>query len=92
MPVEEVDAQRLHSAGPVAAQGARFDEIMLSYVLVLKVSAHRDLSLKSSIADGAVVWQGFRMRSEMFGQMVLAKESENGGYWTCERAKRELNV
>lgn len=76
MPVEEVHAQRLHRARPVAAQGARLDEIMLAYVLVLEMSSHRNLSLKSSVADGAVVWQGFRMRGEVLGQVVLAKEPE----------------
>lgn len=78
MPVEEVHPQRLHCAGSVAAQGASLHEIMLSYVLVLKMSSHRNLSLKSSVADRAVVWQGFRVCGEMFSQVVFAKESVRG--------------
>lgn len=50
---------------------------MLADVLILEVGTHCDLSLKSSIADGAVVWQGLCMRCEMFRQVVLAKESIN---------------
>lgn len=75
MSVEKVHSQRLHRARSVAAQGTRFDEIMLSDVFVLEVCSHRDLSLKPAVANRAVVWQGLCMRCEMFGQVILPEES-----------------
>jgi hypothetical protein len=60
-------------------------------MLVLEVSAHGDLSLKASIADGTVVGQCFGVGGEMLGQVVLAEESllADAALVGCEKGQRE---
>lgn len=55
MTIEEMDAQRFHGAGSIVAQRTRFDEIILADVLILEMGSHRDLPLKATIADRAVI-------------------------------------
>lgn len=44
-------------------------------MFVLEVSSHRDLALESSVANGAMVRQAFRVRRKMFRQMILSEKS-----------------
>jgi hypothetical protein len=64
-----------HSCRTIIAQWTRLDHIVLTDMLVLKMSAHRDLPLETSIAYRAMIRQGFRMRREVLGEMVLPKKS-----------------
>lgn len=44
-------------------------------MLVLEVRSHRNLTLEAAIADGAMVGQRLGVCREVFGQMILAKET-----------------
>lgn len=75
MSIKEVYSETLHSGCTVATQRASFNKVMLSNMFVLEVSTHCDLSLESSVAYRAMVWQAFGVGREMFCQMVLPEES-----------------
>lgn len=75
MSIEEMYPKGLHSARTVAAQWAGFDEIVLTHVLILKVSSHCNLPLKATITDGAVVWQGFCVGGKVLRQVILSEKS-----------------
>lgn len=74
-PIEKVQPKALHSRRTIVTERTRLDHIVLTHVLVLKVSAHRDLSLETSVAYRAMVWQCFRVRRKVFRKVVLSKES-----------------
>lgn len=74
MPVEEVYPQGFHRTGPIAAQWTRLDQVVLTDVLVLEVSSHRDLPLETPIADRTVVRQCFGVRGKVFRQVVFSEE------------------
>lgn len=44
-------------------------------MFVLEVGSHCDLTLESSVTNGAMIRQAFRVRREMLGQVILSKES-----------------
>lgn len=44
-------------------------------MLVLEMCTHRNLSLESSVANRAMIRQAFRVRREMFRQVILSEES-----------------
>lgn len=75
LPIKEVQPKAFHSRCTVIAKRTRFDHIMLTDMLVLKVSTHRDLSLKTTITYRAMVWQSLRMCCKVFRKMVFPKES-----------------
>lgn len=75
LPIKKVQPKAFHSRRAIIAEGARFHHVVLTDVLVLKVSAHRDLSLESSITYRAMVRQSLRMRREVLRKVVLPKES-----------------
>lgn len=64
-----------HSRCTIIAERTRFNHIVLTDMLVLKVSAHSDLSLKTTVTYRAMVWQSLRMCRKVFRKMVLPKES-----------------
>lgn len=74
MPVKEMYPETLHRAGAVVAERARLDQIMLPYVLTLKVGPHGYLPLKAAIANWAMVGQRFGVGREVLGEVVFAEE------------------
>lgn len=69
-----MNPKTLHSGSTVAAEGASFDEVMLSNVFVLEVGAHRNLTLKPSVAYWAMIRQALGVRREMFCQVIFSEK------------------
>lgn len=67
-------SETFHGRRTVAAEGASFNEVMLSDVFVLEVRAHSNLALEPPITYWAMIRQTLGMCCEMFGQVVLPKE------------------
>jgi len=44
-------------------------------MFILKMGSHGNLTLKSTVADGTMIRQSFRMCCKVFCQVVLAKKS-----------------
>jgi len=74
-PIKKVQPKAFHSCRAIVAEWTRLDHVVLANVFVLKVCAHRNLSLETAVTYRAMVWQSFRMRREMLRKMVLPKES-----------------
>lgn len=47
---------------------------MLAHMFILEMGPHRNLPLEAAVADWAVVWQGFRVGREVFGQMIFSEK------------------
>ena len=44
-------------------------------MFILKMGSHGNLTLKSTVADGTMIRQSFRMRRKVFCQVVLTEKS-----------------
>lgn len=59
LPIKEVQPKAFHGRRTIIAERTRFNHIVLTDMLVLKVSAHCNLSLETSVTYRAMVWQSF---------------------------------
>lgn len=72
--VEEMNTKTFHRASSITAQRTGFNHVVLSDMLVLKMSSHGNLSLKSPITNWAMVRQSFGMGCKMFSKVIFPEE------------------